>query len=143
MATEKVSSRMETLSSLIDDMHFGIVELCGPRTWKDNRDSWLTRGAEAAGISFRTARAFFYREASNPSAEAVERVRAAVARRRQEDDVARAEFKEVVGRLGSLLSRLESIDQEFTRPDLDGLRHLADQLGIRVNARGRKNGPMD
>jgi hypothetical protein len=51
-----------------DEMKRSIEQLCGPRDFHDTRESWLARGARRAGISYRAAKAFFYREKINPRA---------------------------------------------------------------------------
>jgi hypothetical protein len=78
-----MSGMSENLSSerkmqIAEEMKHAVTMLAGERGWHDTRESWLAGAARKAGISYRQAKAFFYGEASNPSSEAVERVRAAL-----------------------------------------------------------------
>lgn len=66
------------------EMKDAIVFLAGPRGWHDNRKSWLSKGARAAGISYRQARSLFYQEAENPRSKIVEAVREALRKRHSE-----------------------------------------------------------
>ncbi|MBF9234702.1 hypothetical protein [Microvirga alba] len=66
------------MTLVVDEMRDAIIELAGNRRGDETRDRWLERAARAAGISFRTAKAFFNREAKNPGIEAVEKVRVAL-----------------------------------------------------------------
>lgn len=123
MDTEK-SSEM----SLVDEMHDGIKTLAGPRQWNDTRESWLARGARAAGISFRAARAFYYREWADPRASVVDSVRAAVARQNRQSQTEATErdaLQELHERIAVLESRLEKIDPEFHFETLAAIRDAA------------------
>lgn len=131
---------MENLS-VLDEMEAGIVELCGPRSWNDNRESWLQEGADAAGISFRAARAFFYRESENPGGRNVDKVRAALARKKEEK--ARDELGTLVERLGTLLAMLETVDSDFHGPALLALGDMADRLSVSINPRGDEDRAVD
>lgn len=63
---------------LADEMHDAIVRLAGERGWHETREAWLAKAARKAGISFRRAKTFFYREPGAFRAEDVEAVRAAL-----------------------------------------------------------------
>lgn len=67
------------MTALVDEMHSAILVLAGPRSSYDSRESMLSRASRAAGISYRQAKSFFYRESTNPSAHVVARVRNALA----------------------------------------------------------------
>lgn len=109
---EKLSRNAEnSMSDIVIEMHEKIALLGGDRTWHDNRDSWLSRAAHNAGISYRTAKALFYKERKDPKSSVVERVRDAVARmNREQREVARDEYE-----AGMLLARntngIDSADQ--------------------------------
>lgn len=74
---ENSSSRAE-MNALLDDMQSAIHLLAGPRQASDTRESMIARAARKAGISYRQAKSFFYREAINPSAQAVVAVQRAI-----------------------------------------------------------------
>lgn len=74
---ENSSSRAE-MNALLDDMQTAIMALSGPRQSSDARESMIARAARKAGISYRQAKAFFYREAVNPSGLAVVSVQRAL-----------------------------------------------------------------
>lgn len=111
--------------TLVDELHHGIKTLAGPRQWNDTRESWLARGARVAGVSFRTAKALFYREWPDPRASVVDSVRAAVARRNcqsQTEATERDALQELHERIAVLESRLEKIDPEFHFEALAAIR---------------------
>jgi hypothetical protein len=99
---EKLSTGAEnSMSDIVIEMHEKIALLGGDRTWHDNRDSWLSRAARNAGISYRTAKALFYKERLDPKSSVVERVRSAVAKmNREQGEMARHEYE-----AGMLLAR--------------------------------------
>lgn len=109
------------MSDLIEEMHAGIAELAGPREWHDTRDSWLNRAAKRAGISFNMARAFFYRQSTNPEARNVERVRAAL-RKLTADHAGQDEDHD---RIAALKARLDEAHAEIDRLER-GLAELRD-----------------
>jgi hypothetical protein len=67
------------MNALLDDMQSAIEILAGPRQSGDTRESMIARAARKAGISYRQAKSFFYREAVNPSGLAVISVQRALA----------------------------------------------------------------
>lgn len=68
------------MTALASEMSEAIIALAGPRTAYDTRESMIGRAARRAEISYRQAKSFFYREAANPAARAVDQVRNALAR---------------------------------------------------------------
>lgn len=92
------------MSALCNEMRQSIIELAGERDVFDSRERWLARAARAAGISPRMAKAFFYRECGNPSAEVVEKVRAAKNRKTDHavSAAARGEYEQLVARIERL-----------------------------------------
>ena len=74
---ETHSSRAE-MNALLDDMQSAMLVLAGPRQASDTRESMIARAARKAGITYRQAKSFFYREAVNPSAQAVVAVQRAM-----------------------------------------------------------------
>ena len=111
--SEKFSNGIGAMSALAAEMRGAIIELAGNPAVFDTRDRWLEKAARAAGISRRMAKSFFYSERTNPSAEVVESVRAALRnlRTKNEDylDVAneaRLEYREMLARIERLETAL-------------------------------------
>jgi hypothetical protein len=80
MDAETSSERGPEMASLTDEMHESVVRLAGERGWHETREAWLARAARKAGISYRRAKTFFYRERTAFHAQDVEAVRAAIAK---------------------------------------------------------------
>jgi di/tripeptidase len=99
---EKLSRNAESsMSDIVIEMHEKIALLAGDRTWHDSRDSWLSRAARNAGISYRTAKALFYKERPDPKSSVVELVRGAVEKmNREQEETARNDYE-----AGMLLAR--------------------------------------
>lgn len=134
---DKVSERSEAMTQIAIEMREAMIALAGDRAWHETRQRWLERAARAAGISYRTAKALFYAEVSDPKGSVVECVRAAVARRVQEqEDIAKDEFAALHARLQSMEQRLGAIDADGDRPPADGWR-----AGLRLG--GRADRPLD
>lgn len=105
----KPEIEMSDLSVSIE-MKKSIIKLAGPRLPEDNRESFIARGAYHAGISFRQAKTFFYKESANPRSKAVEQVRAAIARNnRLIEEAASNEIKSLRNRLARLESVIASL----------------------------------
>jgi hypothetical protein len=123
-----VNAENKSKMTLVDELHHGIKILAGPRQWNDTRESWLARGARAAGVSFRTAKGLFYREWPDPRASVVDSVRAAVARQTHQSQTEAKErdaLQELRERITLLESRLEKIDPEFFGHALKAFRDAA------------------
>lgn len=120
MAENLSDLEAKQMTAIADEMKQSIEQLCGPRDFHDTRESWLARGARRAGISYRAAKAFFYREKINPRATDVEAVRSAILkngaehndrhRERASADHAhiRAEIHDLIENLDRAVSRLEA-----------------------------------
>jgi hypothetical protein len=125
---ERVSAMPEMSSAqpenvimrISNEMHIAIVEIGGPAGFYDNRESWLAKAARSAGVNYRTAKGFFYREYLNPNAVDVERVREARARLHAKNESLRH-----AATLDSAADALCSIDETFHRAEIDRLRDVA------------------
>lgn len=101
--------------SLATEMHQSIRVLAGPRADVDTRESMLSRAARRAGITYRQARALYYRETSDPRASVVERVRVAMAKANEKAEAnAREQLKETAD-LGQLVARAVEADADLRR----------------------------
>ena len=140
---DKFADRSNVVTTVAFALKRDLTTLCGPRGEHDTRESWLRRGARAAGISYRQARSFFYCEHGDPRSGAALRVQDALARRRNaaaeqqaEEAAARDEFR-------AALRRIEILEQRLAAFDPDVARAMADAaLGGLAQAR-RVDRPVD
>lgn len=105
------------VNALAEEMHDAIVTLAGGRGWADTREAWLARAARRAGISYRRAKSFFYREVSNPGGNEIEAVRTALAKHKpvgtdakNQDDTSAAELRRLVHEHAELGRRIAALD---------------------------------
>lgn len=125
---EKISGGVKVVSEVAIEMRKAIIELAGNRDVFDSRMRWLERAADRAGISYRTAKSFFYCEAANPSNSAVEMVRAARARKQADDalhNAATETYADLRVRIERLETALRVADADFHRDQIDALRRMA------------------
>ena len=122
--SEKSSTKAETeMAALADEMHDAIVSLAGERGWSETREAWIARAARRAGISVRAAKSFFYKEAANPAALTVERVRIARGHHDKPADLARRlrarldELDATRNALAAELARVASDESASSRAD--------------------------
>jgi hypothetical protein len=87
---------------------------------------WLTKVADAAGISFRTARSLWNDEIKNP-----EHLAAKAVRQQAQLEEARRNAKVVANFFNSHAQALSNIDPDFHRHDIDAFREAARILGHR------------
>ena len=121
---EKSSAQPEKAAMRIShEMHLAIVEIAGPVHWHENRESWLAKAARSAGVNYRTAKGFFYREYTNPNAVDVERIREARTRLHSHNESLRH-----AATLDSAADALASIDETFHRAEIDRLRDVAGSI---------------
>ncbi|MCJ2086514.1 hypothetical protein MKK88_11000 [Methylobacterium sp. E-005] len=119
---EKLSNEAK-MSALADEMRAEIVWLAGPKMLGDSEKTLIGRAARAAGISFRKAKSFYYREALNPSAASVEAVRSARRRKETADDIST-----VARDLEALAERLTALGARGDRQEADRARAVAERL---------------
>lgn len=98
-----------------------VVWVCGPRLEGDTRESWLDRGARAAGVKYRQFKALFHREMTDPKFSVGERVKKAAAE-------ARKEALEHARQLESLARGMQSSDQDFYCEEINQALHAARML---------------
>lgn len=125
-------------NDLRKEMSLAIWEIGGPIGYGENLSSVLGRAAKEAGITWRMAKALFYRERRNPGGLAVDGVRAArdriraerqAARIRQDklrEETARAQAERTIDRLAG------SIETALRSPDADEVRDLLITLRERI-----------
>lgn len=120
------SSGVRIVTALANEMHVKLVALCGPRSWFENRESWLARGAKIAGITYRAARSCFYKEADYPHVRTVERVRAAHAK---QEAIAREEYRKLSALIASIETRMAQGDPDFHSSQAHAMREALRMAG--------------
>jgi hypothetical protein len=140
VVTEKTSTGVRTVSQVALEMRSAIISLAGERAVYDSRDRWLERAARAAGISRRAAKTLFYAESNNPGSEVVEKVRAALTRKKDAEDdglakLARDEYREFVARIERIERALGISDQDMHSDQITAFRR---SLGADRGPMGRK-----
>lgn len=129
------SSGFRSMSVLAAEMRSAVIELGGPCA-SGERDRWFERVARRAGISFRSAKSLFHRESEFPRSQTVERVRAAIKAKREDEAAAREEYRRTVDLLERIAIRLDTDDADFHSPSTDALRAF-------VSARRGDRRPLD
>ena len=117
------------MSQVALEMRSAIISLAGDRAIFDSRDRWLERAARAAGISRRAAKTLFYAETNNPGSEVVEKVRAALNRKKAAEDdglagLAGDEYRNFLARIERIEQALGIQDEDFHRHSIDALRSV-------------------
>ena len=137
MSDKEFGSGVRVVTATCIEMRNAIIKLAGPREWHDNRKSWLSKAAVTAGVSYRTAKAFFYAEGHEPRSSAVDRVRAAVRRMEREETLkeqaARDDYQALLGRVAQLEAALLATDSEFFRDAIEALRAATHQSGSQAS----------
>jgi hypothetical protein len=93
-----------------------VAAVAGPRSWGENRKSWLSRAARSAGVTFRQAKALFYGEITDPEHKAA---------RRMKEAAARHEAKQLAGQFEGLAVSLNQRDADFHSADIAALLSAA------------------
>lgn len=89
-----------------------IAAVAGPILPTDNRESWLRRAARNAGASYRSTKALFYGEISDPYHRTVTQFKEAAGR---------YEARNLAAQFDSLAAALRHRDQDFHQSDIDTL----------------------
>lgn len=87
-----------------------VAQVAGTRSWSDTRESWLSRAARRAGISYRQTKALFYGEIADPNHKSARLMRDAA---------------ELAGRYESIAHALGRNDADFHSEDIAALLDLA------------------
>lgn len=101
--------------------------VCGPRLPRDTRESWLSRGAKRAGVTYRQLKALFHRETKDPKFSVGQRVLSTAEQRRNE---ARKELLELAAKQTNAADGLNAIDANFFGPQASALLEQARQLRL-------------
>lgn len=110
-----------------------IAIVAGPKDWGDSRESWLGRvprqvrkalKAEKETVTFRTVKALWYGEISDPDHWAAREIRRAA-----ELIQARKEAAALAVQYQSLIGGLRAADENFYSAEIDRLERIARLLG--------------
>ena len=102
-----------------------IATVAGPMEWGDTRESWLARvPRKVKTVSFRTVKALYYGEISDPDHWAARDIRRAA-----ELIQARKETAALAVQYQSLIGGLRAADENFYSAEIDRLERIARLLG--------------
>lgn len=102
-----------------------IAIVAGPKNWGDTRESWLARvPAKVKTVSFRTVKALWYNEISDPEHWAARDIR-----REAELIQAKREAAELASQYQQIAGGMRVADQDFYRTEINRLERLARIIG--------------
>lgn len=113
---------MSEKQSGVGDVRKEIAIVAGPKDWGDTRESWLARvSRKVPTVSFRTVKALWYGEISNPDHWAARDIR----REAETIKNARREAAALADRYENIAGGLLAKDQDFHSADVAALVHAA------------------
>jgi hypothetical protein len=102
-----------------------IAVVAGPKDWGDTRESWLARVPRKVNtVSFRTVKALWYGEISDPEHWAARDIR-----REAELIQARHEAAQLASQYQQIAGGMRETDSDFYRTEIDRLERLARIIG--------------
>lgn len=102
-----------------------IAIVAGPKDWADTRESWLARvPRKVTTVTFRTVKALWYGEISNPDHWAARDIRRAA-----EIIEARKEAAALADQYQTFIGGLRATDENFYSAEIDRLERIARALG--------------
>ncbi len=116
---------VRVVNDICTEMQDGIVLLAGERSAFDTKESWIANAGRIAGVSYRTAKTFFYKESENPNSKSVDKVRAVVAKLKHDEDAREA-------------ARIQQIKEATLEPTVLELRAALTALTARVETIGAR-----
>lgn len=99
-----------------------VAAVAGPRQWSDTRQSWLARAGRRAKINYRTVKALFYNEITDPHHPSAKRLRDAAA------ELGYSEAQDLAQRFETMARALDAADEDFHRADCAALIDAARAL---------------
>ncbi|BEV47320.1 hypothetical protein [Afipia carboxidovorans] len=116
---------MSEKSSGVSSVRNEISIVAGPRGWGDTRESWLGRvPRRVPTVTFRTVKALWYGEISNPNHWAARDIKRAA-----ELIQARNEAAALASQYQTIIGGLRATDEDFYRAEIDRLERIARELG--------------
>jgi len=101
----------------------GIRELIEPRLAGDPLKSAIHRASRLCGLHYWRCRDIFYNKARRIEPHEIAAIADAVQRKRELDD--RNEIENIKARIAKLESRLNQVDSEFYRPEIEWIGKMA------------------
>ena len=92
-----------------------IAAVAGPVMIQDNRKSWLSRAARNSGLTFRTIKALFYGEITDPYHPAVTRLKETAI------DTGRKEARSLATQFETIAGAMNAADPDFYSSDVAAL----------------------
>jgi hypothetical protein len=120
--TEKASGNMSVIEVNWQN-EIGVI--AGP--YDGNRKGWLSRAARRANVTYRTVKALYYGESTNPRHSVAASILSAAELARIED--ARRDASEIAQIYYRRAETLAAIDEDFHRTEIDALIEAARILG--------------
>ncbi len=127
-----VMKKDKKLMSVVIDWKNEIGSIAGPFLPTDTKQSWLARASRRANISLRHITSLYYGHAKDPKYSVASSVLSAADQARIEK--ARRDVEAVSEFYRIHAQRLETIDADFHREQIDGLLSAARQFGTRDSA---------
>ena len=124
MLVEKVSSPADEAAALLR-------QVAEPRPVGDSVKAAIRRAARRLGFGYRRTKTIWYGETTRIGAEEMDALRRAT-KRRNAEEVARAEAVVAIDRLVALRGALAASDQSFNQPLIDALDDTIRRMGGRV-----------
>ena len=99
-----------------------VAAVAGERGWGETRESWLSKAARRAGISFRAAKAIFYGEITDENHRAARLLRDAA------EQKAKDEAATLATRFETIAGAMNASDPDFYSADVAALVYAARTL---------------
>lgn len=107
-----------------------IAIVAGPRGWGDTRESWLAIvPRKVTTVSFRTVKALWYGEITDPTHWAARDIRRAA-----EEIEARREASALMAQYQTMIGGLRAADENFYREEIDRLERVLRDLSASNSA---------
>lgn len=116
---------MSEIQSGVKNVRREIAIVAGPKDWGDTRESWLGRvPRKVKTVSFRTVKALWYNEISDPEHWAARDIR-----REAELIEAKREAAELASQYQQIAGGMRAADSDFYSTEIDRLERLARIIG--------------
>ena len=122
-----LSDQVKKMMDQVIDWKTEIGAVAGPFLPNDTKESWLARASRKCSVSLRHIRSLYYGHANDPKFSVASNILSAADRARIEE--ARRDVEKVAGLYRVHAQRLESIDPDFHREQIDALVSAARILG--------------
>jgi hypothetical protein len=122
LVAQHEDSEMSEKFSGVNAMRELVAAVAGERGWGETRESWLSKAARRAGISFRAAKAIFYGEITDENHRAARLLRDAA------EQKAKDEAATLATRFETIAGAMNASDPDFYSADVAALVYAARTL---------------